>query len=849
MSYYNQELIQIARDGFGEIGYSDDLLVDNYPFADFLSSQSRVRKIPLAGFAQHPPSYKNSSFGVILVNGIVPSVSDFTSLGAPHLFVINPHTNEVSRWKTSVENPQKIETFKIRDFKNVIIKNENEWNPQSILRAKSASHYDQHQQLDFFDRGLLPVLEREVHLKLDKLFRRALSNAIDTHRDLNKREPNDEEYKGLFRLIFRLVAAKLLADRQQDVSWLAGDVASILAKVNRFYFQTSMPESIPLAVRIKQGLWDEIRSGFHLQNLSLEALAYVYENTFVSNETRNIYGTHATPPEVAEFVVKQLPFEDIPSSERIVFEPFSGHAPFLTASLSRLRTLLPADISVSDRHTYFVNMLHGIEIDPFAREIARYSLILADYPNPDGWKIEEADVFLTPIFEQYLKKANIVLCNPSYNQFTQNERQGYSDLASPNKAVEVMLRVLAHPPQLLGFILPRSFTDGQLYKGIREKLVEIYDAISIIALPDNIFQHSKIETVLVLANGLNKNDTVDLHRIFIAKDDYNKFWETGKPTWENQGSIARSISISTPLWEHPLTTNLKEYLKDFPTLENVADIHRGIEYNDSILNHISDVAQDGYKNGLHRVSDGLSPYVIHGSKFIDLDPNSMLYEAYLRPWHLQKVIVNAARISGRVWRTIAAIDEDGLYCYQRFHGIWPKDCFSSEIIAAVLNGMVANALLSASQHTRDNLIKDLYSIPVPDFEKDDIDWIKYLITEYRASLDAEDTAYSLDLITQINVIVLSGYNLPNWLMSELLDYIGHEEQPRIGLNFIDQIGIRHGKLVDKKFLEGLTARESEELAQINKMLDASEETYYVSIKADIAMISSSIQQKRKNSAV
>lgn len=43
----------------------------------------------------------------------------------------------------------------------------------------------------------------------------------------------------------------------------------------------------------------------------------------------------------------------------------------------------------NERHDYFVRMLAGMEIDSFAGEVARLSLMLADYPNPDGWRLIE----------------------------------------------------------------------------------------------------------------------------------------------------------------------------------------------------------------------------------------------------------------------------------------------------------------------------------------------------------------------------------------------------------------------------------------------------------------------------
>jgi hypothetical protein len=93
----------------------------------------------------------------------------------------------------------------------------------------------------------------------------------------------------------------------------------------------------------------------------------------------------------------------------------------------------------------------------------------------------------------------------------------------------------------------------------------------------------------------------------------------------------------------------------------------------------------------------------------------MRTNASLFPWAKKKVITNAARISREPWRIVAAIDEEELVCYQRLHGLWPKDDTPLELIAAILNGPVANVLLSASEITRDNLIREIKAIPLPGF--------------------------------------------------------------------------------------------------------------------------------------
>ena len=63
-----------------------------------------------------------------------------------------------------------------------------------------------------------------------------------------------------------------------------------------------------------------------------EALAYVYENTLISKETRSALGTHSTPSFLVDYVVGNLAdwIEEIPVNERSVFEPRAGTPLFLS---------------------------------------------------------------------------------------------------------------------------------------------------------------------------------------------------------------------------------------------------------------------------------------------------------------------------------------------------------------------------------------------------------------------------------------------------------------------------------------------------------------------------------------
>lgn len=65
------------------------------------------------------------------------------------------------------------------------------------------------------------------------------------------------------------------------------------------------------------------------------------------------------------------------------------------------------------------------------------------------------------------------------------------------------------------------------------------------------------------------------------------------------------------------------------------------------------------------------------------------------------------------------------------------------------------------------------------------------------------------------------------------------------LNDVEQLRIRHSLLGDKKLLTGLTEEESNELAQINLQLDASEEEYYAPIKDTLATVRASFSEERR----
>ena len=302
---------------------------------------------------------------------------------------------------------------------------------------KSIGQIDTTYQLDFVDAGLIPALEGEIHDKLDRLLRESLA--------ATNNESGNLEVPVLFQGVFRLLAAKILIDRkhQSSTKWDTSNVASVLSGVGKYYrlpAATFNPLEVAPAL---EGAWRVLFEGINVANISADDLAFVYENTLVTSKTRRLYSTHSTPRHVAGYIVRRLAFWQNEAQPPKVYEPFAGAGVFLVSALRHMREALPVTWSDKQRHDLLVSNIRGSEIDAFACEVAMLSLILADYPNKNGWQIDNTDLFQDKTLETHLAKADVVLCNPPFEVFTDKERVAYaaaSSRSSSKGAVRIIHR-------------------------------------------------------------------------------------------------------------------------------------------------------------------------------------------------------------------------------------------------------------------------------------------------------------------------------------------------------------------------------------------------------------------------
>lgn len=784
---------QIVKNELQNLGYSEDLLQEDYVFDDASNAQIKELCIPLGAFAQWPPSYRTACIGVLQANGNADPqfVSSYRAFGAPMFLEV--HENHVIRYRMeAVGQAVELESIPSRDISKAFKINRNKWNPEAIFRAKAVAPLSGHVQLDFFDTGLLPALKGMIHKKLDRLLKETLYAAVVKYQESTSGNKPDDT--ALFRLIFRFLAAKIFKDKRHPGKWSSPDPQMIIDKVQKFYGLEKISSGRIIDEPCTQQVaWDHLRTAFNFQNLSEEDLAFVYENTLVTKETRQVHGIHATPSVVAELVVNHLPFEDLSQDERFVLEPCAGHGVFLVAALRRLRDLLPASWTTEERHLYLRERLKAIERDIFAGEVCRLSLTLADYPNPDGWKVLESDIFDTDILENSMLNAGIVLCNPPFEDFKEHERNQYGNkVQSVHKPYEILRRVLENPPTMLGFVLPKLAIIGGRYDELQSRIAGHYTDIETVALPDRVFAFSDQETMLFLASRPKKEKDAKIYTAtsWVREKDRNSFLETGylPETVERTTSRVVIQKAHKDLWNPPLW-EIWEYISSYPKLRDFADVHRGIEWNIPLDENrnllISNKPKPGFVKGIDRVPGKLEQYWAQDFTYLNVDDKYRRTNAHFLPWEKQKVIVNGHVLRRGPWRIAGFPDDEGLICSQNLIGIWPISACGIETITSLVNSPLFNALLFVKEGKWRNRVQTIKSCPIPYFSESFQKRIARLVREYvklrkinKSDSFEESVFYECrEILLKLDSLILETYDLPPRLERKLLDFFKGYDRP------------------------------------------------------------------------
>ncbi len=773
--------------GLREIGYEGGLLQEDYAFPDYFARRIEERRIDAVAFGQTPNSYDSACIGVVCTNGAREQslVNQYRALAAPFLLEIDRH--EVREWAVSSrENGHGlIERYSIDNIREMFVRRAPDWKPEPLLRAKNIGSFHWTTQLGLF-AGLLPELEEQIQAKLEPLLHETLSSTKAAYKDATGRSPEPSQ---LFRLIFWLLTAKVFHDRRvpRFVS-IGPDPDALLEAVARQH-NTLTPRLLNRQAReIAAAL---IWTTLDFRHLSVEVLSQMWAGMLIDDDTKRRLGIQRTPRSIVRYIVEHaLPAIQPGDDKRIIFEPCSGSAVFLIGAMNYLRHNLFL-MNPSERHQYFVKHLAAIETDPFGVEISRLALTLADFPNPNNWEITQADVFEPGAMADYLRSAGVVLCNPPFGAFDEDERARYQ-IRSPKKPVELLERVLddLHPSGVLGFVLPRLVIDGKSYKAIRKRLAERFANLELTILPDKAFPADSEIGLLVATEPIphklchvmhrRVNDSVDAWREFELRHEISAHYETDFDV--DQASESLGIPELPEIWN---------FLNSYQQLHEFANLRRGIQWNKPLTDEHGHETGNRKEFVRDKPADGFMLGVAPRTKFTVFEtprlyylsrrPENQLTDAWQLEWEKPKAILNKAARSRGHWRMAAFPDTQGVICYQTFYGLWPKSKYDESVLAAVLNSPLANAFVATREGKTDITKGTLERIPMPYLTEVQIERLRSLIAGYRNAIASPMIMHSGDperLLMEIDALILEGYRMPPRLEHILLEFFRNHGNDR-----------------------------------------------------------------------
>ena len=796
---FTKQAFSEVVDGLHSLYYSDRaLLGENYGFTDWFAKNKEKRTIPAAVFGQTPTDYETACIGVATSNGDGRQslVNKFRALGAP--IILEVDYGEIREWAVSrLENGHElIGRYPVEAIRQMFVDRTPVWRPEALLRAKNIGKFHSTFQPNLFS-GLLPELEEKIQESLEPILKNTLVDTIEVYRQSTGREPDGAQ---LFKLIFWILTAKVFCDRQVNgFTSLSPDADEILKAVAHQY-REPVPDLLNREAR--EAAVAYIWNGLDFRNLSVEVLSQMWTSMLVDKDTKKRLGIHRTSRTIVQYIVEKIPFDQTGDNKRIIFEPCSGSAGFLIGVMNKLRKKL-FGMNPEERHEYFIQHFAGIEQEFIGVEISKLALTLADFPNPGGWNIAQGDVFAEGVMTNHLRQSAVVLCNPPFQLFEPEIRNQYR-LQSPWKPIELLYRVLKdlHPSGVLGFVLPLSFVDGKGSKEIRRQLAERFAVIDVTALPDRAFDDASVEPALLVAKEPIAHNTSKL--FFQKVYDSEAAWKSFEFFHDiSFASIGEEKSVEE-LKESFAVADLPDvwdYLINYPSLEDIAEIHRGLEWNLALTTNgketgnrsilVKDEPTDGYMIGVAPQTK-FNAFEVPRKYYLNVREEFQRRNSFRHSWEKPKVIMNAAARSRGAWRIAAFPDSEGVTCYQTFTGVWSKSPKYDEwILSAILNSPVANAFVATREGKVNTTTETLKKIPIPHFTEPQKEQLNGLIKRYQNAAksfallrDASDDPESL--LKQIDALVLNGYRMPPRLERQLLDFFnGHGQKRPVPHDFGD----------------------------------------------------------------
>lgn len=792
-----------------QCGYTKPRLAENYRF--------NGATVPLVGFYCQPFDVRSACLAVVDGNGDGREAANTCiGLGAPTALVCCGDLLEW--WRLAASGPSEVRRVKTQDIDGFFREHKDNLAPEAIYSAKLRRPTLSAQQMWFVDVGLMPATERRTGATLHRWVEGAIQDLTTI---LGGRLRSKQNFADLYKTVFWLLAAKLLHEKgvenfkRIDLT----DVDDVFRRVGRHYADV---EDLPPGGQAWRpaiaAAAQTVAAWGHLGNLSAESLAYLYETALIdarpkgkrgksaaaSQDIRKELGIHSTPPPLIDHMLAQLwPLvEQQEPAERRVFEPACGHAGFLVAAMRWLRDHSRIDDGVM-RHRYLRDRLYGVEVDDFARELAKLQLTLADVPHGNSWRIDDSDMFLPDVLSNAASSCTLLLANPPYEAFTPAQRREYQRRGAPvtaiTKAAEMLKRSLPSLPVggVFGVVVPQGVLHDRESQSIREFLLKECALEEVAVFADNLFEKGDHEIAVLM--GKRRGPTTQPGMVTyrrVRERGMSAFRERTSFSWERVVRQSRFATDGDGNLMLPDLPEVWDFLHDASPLEIVADIQQGFQFLSKERLEGREVIfaskRAGLVRALLRAADDYTISRPPKAIWIDPAPRNFRRPGAATKLGVPQVVLNYAPIDREPWRLKAIIDKEGLAVSSRFLVFRPKPGGSSlQVLWAVLNSPIANAFAFSFSGKRQTLVKEWRAFPMPTLTAEHTRAIEAAAAKYLHAVQAAEEAFMKATdedeirraLLAMDAEVLRLYDLPPRLERQLLDLFTNVERKGAGCEF------------------------------------------------------------------
>lgn len=735
-------------------------------------------------------------------------------IGAPLTFLC--HQGRLLWWSQTARDPYQIgEPVPVNRLEGFFRTHREDFAPRTIYRAKTLGRFEKTCERSFVDLGLMPMVEREAGQTIERL----LLDSVAQVRDALgwPKEVDLKQGQWLVKSVFWLLGAKMLHDKEVEgfIRLNFSNVDEVFARVATHYGESadglvaSQPKRRALEVVAKR-----IASCANLRLATTEALAYVYENTLISDEVRAEFGTHSTPSYLVDYVVGRLApwIEQIHQDKRAIFEPACGPGAFLIAAIRLLTSILPSNMAEPlARKKYLRERVRGYDVDDFAVEIARLCLTLTDIPNPNGWSVKTADLFESDLIERAACESTILLANPPFEDLKPAQRATYArKFRQPqflSKAAEILHRALSAMPAggVFGVVVPQTLLHDSNASELRRLLAEQFELQELCLFPDKVFNFADQESAVLLGrkHPLASPPSTSIRYRRVRERQMEIFRESYGVTSQvvveqRRFQQAEDFDLRVPdlesVWRHCI---------DLPKLAEFADVGQGFSHIGEDqpgfpagTTTVSDEWFEGAVEGFENLGRGIQTHQLPPLKWLNLSSNVIGRPRSGTQRGTPQILLNQPPVQRAPWCLRAMIDRVGKPAKTSFTTLRPRStAISLELVWAVLNSPFANAFAYAHSSKWNILTGTWRKFPVPRFDAAGMQRIETAVRNYLDSVAlheadlplrsddtrAEETKALRELHWRIDAEVMRLYELPVEAERQLLDYFSGWE--RAGVPF------------------------------------------------------------------